>query len=48
MIIYIQKIKDINWFFLVLLLNKESLNLVGWEPQNSHTQKVVVSGANFP
>ena len=49
MIISVQKIKDIYWFFLALLLIKKSFNLIGWETQQTTlNQKVVVSGTNFP
>ena len=44
-----KKIKDINWFFPVLLLIKESFNLIWCEKQhNTINQKVWVSGATFP
>ena len=48
MIISMQKIKDINWFFLVLLLIKESFNLTRWETQEATPNQKVVSGATFP
>ena len=49
MIVSIQKIKDTNWLFPVLLLIKESFNLVGPETQQAiPNQKVVVSGPTFP
>ena len=42
MIISVQKIKDISWFFPVLLLIKESFNLIGCETQqNTFNQKMV-------
>ena len=33
-----KKIRDINWFFLVLLQTKQSFSLIGWETQQCHTQ----------
>ena len=42
-------IKDINWFILVLLLIKETFNLIEWQTQQATTnQRVVASGATFP
>ena len=43
------KIKEIHWFFPILLLIKESFNLIGWEtPQATTIQNVLVSGAIYP
>ena len=48
MIIFMQKIKDVNWFFPFLMLIKEFFNLIGWETQQATPiQKVVVSSGTF-
>ena len=49
MIIFMKKIIDINWFFEILLLIKESFNLMWWEAQQAMpNQKVVVPGVTSP
>ena len=51
MIISMSVDKDINWFFLVILLIKESCYMTGLETKltkPNHQPKVVVSAATFP
>ena len=38
----IQEIKDTNWFFPILLLIKESFNMIGCETKQATTNKKVV------
>ena len=39
MIIIMQIIKNIKWFFTISLVIKESFNLIGWEAQQVATNQ---------